>query len=72
MNDKHFNRTYLPIESYKHLPDCCGSVGWASFSTVKGRWLLLLVGALTRGRQIDHCFSPSLSPSLPLSLKINK
>ena len=67
-------------------PVLCGSVGWVSFCKAKGRWLdsrsNQVVGSVpSQGaceRQpiivcLSHrCFSPSLSPSLPLSLKINK
>ena len=64
-------------------PGWCGSVDWALACKPKGHWFNSQSGhmpglqarspvggvreATTRG-----CFSPSLSPSLPLSLKINK
>ena len=59
----------------------CGSVGWASFWEPKGLHSWFLAGGTcldwgTYGRKaaddvsLSHrCFLPSLSPSLPLSLK---
>ena len=63
-------------------PDWCGSVSWASFPHIKRSPVQFPVRALawTAGgvpgwdvrEATDSCFSPSLSPFLPLSLKINK
>ena len=64
-------------------PDWCGSVDWALACEQKGYyWLVSIQGAglgCRPGPQlggvweaINQCFSPSLLPSLPLSLKINK
>ena len=66
----------------------CGSVGWASSRRVRGNWfgsqwehmpgmqVQSLFGAHVGSRRsvfLSHqCFSASLSPSLVLSLKINK
>ena len=59
-------------------PDRCGSVGWAMSHKVKGPWFDSLSGYMpwlqvwfpSRVEATDRCFSPSLSPSLPLALKI--
>ena len=59
----------------------CGSVGWSIIPWTKGSQVQLLVGAHTQAadstpaqdaceRATNRCFSPSLSPSFPLSLKI--
>ena len=63
-------------------PDQCGSVGWASSHKVKGHRSDSPSGhrpGLQAGPQsgcmweaTNQCFSPSLSPTHPLSLKINK
>ena len=63
-------------------PDWCGSVSWTLFSKLKGHWFDSWLGrtpgfqtrSLTGGMReaTDRCFSFSVSPSLPLSLKINK
>ena len=68
----HINQDWL-------CPDWCGSVGWLSSHKLKGclfnSWpghmpgleVLFQVGGV---QEANDCFSPSLSPSLPLSLKI--
>ena len=63
-------------------PDQCGSVCWALSCKAKGchfySWSGHMPGLWVRSQEAtDGCllhqyFSPSLSPSLPLSLKINK
>ena len=72
----------------ERIPNWCGSVGWLLSSKPKGHqfdsWsehmpglrVLSLVGECEK-QLIDvslscQCFSPSLSSSIPLSLKINR
>ena len=61
----------------------CGSVGWALACKPKGHWFDSQSGHMpglqarspvggTQEATTHWCFSPSLSPFLPLSLKINK
>ena len=58
----------------------CGSVDWASACEPKGHrfdsWSGHMPGLWARspvgGARGNQCFSPCLSPSFPLSLKINK
>ena len=75
-------KTVFYINRLWPCPDQCGSVGWELFCRAKGhgfdslsRYMLglqvqfpvwVVQGATNR------CFSSSFSPSLPLSLKINK
>ena len=70
-------------KSHSSCPDWCGSVGWASSHRPKGQWFDSRSGHMpglwarspvgsTQEATTHQCFSPSLSPSLPLFLKINK
>ena len=64
-------------------PGCCGSVGWTLACKLKGHWFDSQSGPM-RGlwarspvggvweATTHQCFSPSLSPSLPLSLKVRE
>ena len=71
---------HLHLQHSNSSPDQCGSVGWACPSKYKVAGLFPSRGTcLGCGPQLGHiqeatnrCFSPSLSPSLPFSLKINK
>ena len=59
-------------------PGWCGSVDWVPACILKGRqfdsqsglWARSLIGGVREA--INWCFSLCLSPSLPISLKINK
>ena len=64
-------------------PGWCGSVDWVLAWEPKGRWFDSRPGHMSglrarspvvgaRETTTQQCFSPFLSPSLPLSLKINK
>ena len=64
-------------------PGWCGSVDWVLACEPKGRWFHSQSGHMpglrarcpvggAREATTHWCFSSSLSPSLPLSLKINK
>ena len=70
------------LEVGRNRPVWCGSVEWTCPGELKGHWfdshsehmpgvqarsLVVVVWEAT-----DWCFSPSLSPSIPFSLKINK
>ena len=66
-----------------YSPGCCSSVDWVPAYKPKGRWFHSQSGHMSelqarspvRGAwetTAHWCFSPSLSPSLPLCLKINK
>ena len=70
------------LKIVKYRCGWCGSVDWAPAREQKGHWFDsqsghvpgLQAGSLVGGvwEATDRCFSPSLPPSLPLSLKINK
>ena len=76
----------MSIKRWRYIPDRCGSVGWTSSCKVKGHWLNsrsghmpgLQVRSPIRVRTTGNWWvflshldvSPSLSPSLPLSLKL--
>ena len=65
------------FKSSAFRPDQCGSVGWASFHKVEGHrfdpWSGHMPGFGPQSGHVqeatNQCFSPFLSPSLPLSLK---
>ena len=57
--------------------DWCGSVGWALACELKGHWFDSWSGHIPGSRAsvqeaTNQCFSPSLAPSLPFSLKMTK
>ena len=73
--------SFLSIACSTQGPGCCGSVSQALsckpkghwFNSCSGLWIQYVVKVLrktTNSCSLSHqCFSPSLSPSLPLSLK---
>ena len=73
----------FPMPGMVPYTSWCGSVSWVPACKTKGHqfntqsrhmlglWAMSPVGG-TREATIHWCFSPSPSPSLPLSLKINK
>ena len=81
-----FKKNILPLPSQKCLLQCsgwCGSVDWVlacepkghQFNSQSGHMPGLQARSSVGGEwevTTPWCFSPSLSPSLPLSLKINK
>ena len=73
----------LWVTNYYYCPGWCGSVDWLRSCEPRGRWLHSqpghMPGLWARSpaggvweASTHWCFSPSLSLSLPLCLKINK
>ena len=67
-----FTPLFSGLIVFRSYPNWWASVGWVSSCEPKGRWFDSQSGHVAWLQGSLQCFSSFLSPSLPLSLKINK